>query len=229
MYKTCSSCKQSKLTTYFNKQSKTKDGLHNYCRECSKAKFKAWVPPKKITVPCGYKHCKTCDAILPHGEFIVNKDGADGFYSVCRHCCAERSATQRSCPEYRHRVKLLNQAYTRRNKDKANVKSAARRAARVRATVDFGDKEFEDLYLQEIYNLAIIREAATGVKWEVDHMAPLISEFVCGLHWSANLQLLTAFDNRSKSNNYWPDMWQEEETNDYRPNYESRKGSPPNC
>jgi hypothetical protein len=103
--------------------------------------------------------------------------------------------------------KLRSRNYTRRNKDKANVKSAARRAARVRAIVPFGDKEFEDFFMQEIYNLAVIREAATGVKWEVDHMVPLISAFVCGLHWSGNLQLLTAFDNRSKSNSYWPDMW----------------------
>lgn len=208
MYKTCSSCKQSKITADFNKQAKTKDGLHNYCRECSKAKFKAWIPPKKIVAPCGHKHCKTCETILPHSEFIVNNDGADGFYSVCRTCCSKRSAVQRSDPIYKQKIKVMSRNYTRANRDKANAKSAVRRAARVQATVAIGDKEFEDFFMQEIYNLAVMRETATGIKWEVDHMAPLISDFVCGLHWSGNLQLLTAFDNRSKSNYYWPDMWQ---------------------
>jgi hypothetical protein len=40
----------------------------------------------------------------------------------------------------------------------------------------------------------------TGVKHEVDHIYPLISEYVCGLDVPANQRVITQFENRSKGN-----------------------------
>ena len=178
------------------------------CHECVlEKKMASRVANRLSNVPAFHKQCGTCKSVLEYSEFVPNSYGIDGLYSVCRSCCAVRSKKQRTCPEYKQRIKIMSRDYTRRNRDKANVKSARRRAARVQATVDFGDSEYEELFLAEIYHLAVLREAATGFKWEVDHMAPLISDKVCGLHWSGNLQLLPAEENRSKSNEYWPDMW----------------------
>lgn len=41
----------------------------------------------------------------------------------------------------------------------------------------------------------------------VDHVIPLVSNRVCGLHCEQNMQLLPAVVNASKSNRAWPDMW----------------------
>ena len=63
---------------------------------------------------------------------------------------------------------------------------------------------FERELVRQVY----ARAADLGM--QVDHIVPLNSDRVCGLHCHANLQLLEGNMNRSKSNRYWPDMPGEE-------------------
>lgn len=56
--------------------------------------------------------------------------------------------------------------------------------------------------IKNIYAAASLMEIETGITHEVDHVVPLVSDIVCGLHWEGNLQILTMLENRSKGNSH---------------------------
>ncbi len=57
---------------------------------------------------------------------------------------------------------------------------------------------------KDIDNEWKLRKAA-GEDVHKDHIVPICSELVCGLHVPWNLQVITATENLRKSNLWWPD------------------------
>lgn len=92
--------------------------------------------------------------------------------------------------------------YAKANPAKMIAKENKRRANKLRATPVWAD----DFILEEAYELAILRTEATGVKHHVDHIVPLQSKIVCGLHCEFNLRVIPGKENISKGNRHWPDM-----------------------
>lgn len=79
--------------------------------------------------------------------------------------------------------------------DYDRARAAARKAAKLRAIPKWADIAA----ISEFY-----RNTEPG--HQVDHIVPLTSPIVCGLHCEANLQYLTASENQSKRNFWWTDM-----------------------
>lgn len=87
-----------------------------------------------------------------------------------------------------------------------SLRYGARRRASVRMSFKPFDKELFSLVEYEAYHLAVTREEETGIKWQVDHIVPINSHLVCGLHSEYNLAVIPKKENLSKGNRYWPDM-----------------------
>ena len=100
------------------------------------------------------------------------------------------------------RKREIGNNWRKNNQEKVNAVDARRRAAKANAVPSWANHFF----INEIYHLARLRTKHTGFKWHVDHIVPLTSKRVCGLHVEHNLQVIPASVNQSKNNRRWPDM-----------------------
>lgn len=78
------------------------------------------------------------------------------------------------------------------------VSTAKRRARKHSAVPTWANHDA----ISRVYAEARRLSVETGVPHEVDHIIPLQGKLASGLHCEANLQILTATANRSKSNNF---------------------------
>lgn len=112
----------------------------------------------------------------------------------------EREQAYRQAYNASHREALTtaHRTWARANKGKVTAAVAKRAALRLKATPPWADLST----IAALYDTALRMTAETGVRWEVDHVIPLQSTIVCGLHVETNLQLLTKSDNARKHNRF---------------------------
>ena len=92
--------------------------------------------------------------------------------------------------------------WAQENPGKCNARNAKRKAAELRATPPWANM----VCIREIYERASFLTKTTGVVHHVDHIVPLQSRTVCGLHVPANLRVVTGAENTAKGNRFWPHM-----------------------
>lgn len=85
---------------------------------------------------------------------------------------------------------------------KLTFKLAWERAKKFKAIPKWAKSSKVQRQILNIYLDAQNRNLQTRSKWQVDHIIPLFSYKVCGLHVPENLQVLSKRSNESKSNHF---------------------------
>lgn len=102
--------------------------------------------------------------------------------------------------EKRRTIELeIQKVWRQNNGDRRNHLSALRRAAKIKATPEWLTREQKE-QIKLIYSEAKFKTKEDGLLRHVDHVVPLKSKKVCGLHVPWNLQILLAQENMKKSN-----------------------------
>lgn len=99
-------------------------------------------------------------------------------------------------------AKANQKRYYQNNKATFIAINSKRRAQELMATPAWANKKA----ILEFYKSAQCLNMLLGEWHYVDHIVPLRSKIVCGLHCEANLQILPAAENLKKKNFFWPDM-----------------------
>lgn len=104
--------------------------------------------------------------------------------------------------ENRRKILAYAREYAKKNQAQRTATQNKRYAMKLRATPAWAD--YNAILLE--YKLAEWCTQVTGEKYHVDHIVPLQSKLVCGLHCESNLQVIRQSENCKKSNVFWPEM-----------------------
>lgn len=181
--KTCEKCFAKKELSEFYFCAGRKDGRQGYCKECSRVS-------RAIS-----RQTKAPDKSIERARYLAIKDSP-------KYKQQRRESSKRYRYSNRRAVVERTEAWRKKNLQKCSEKEAKRRATKNMAAPKWAN----DFFISEIYDLARRRSEMLGYQWHVDHIVPLVSPFVCGLHVEHNLRVIPAEENREKSNLYWPDM-----------------------
>ena len=108
------------------------------------------------------------------------------------------AATKRAYREAnKENVVAKERAWKEANPDKCNAYSSKRRARKLKLIPKHLKKcPVEKKRVLDIFKLRSLISKATGIEHHVDHMWPMSDG---GPHWSGNLQIITAHENKSKN------------------------------
>lgn len=170
---------------FFNKDRSRKDGLGVRCRDCNKVTSKTWKEDNPIRTK------------------ELNKSWREDNKEYKQQCDINwREDNKEYKQEYDRQYRTEHQEqlkqHLRDNAGAANARTNLRRAKKIQATPKWIDCD----KITTLYEKSKELSEKFNCHFHVDHIIPLISNTVCGLHCWDNLQLLDQSLNCSKNNNY---------------------------
>jgi 5-methylcytosine-specific restriction endonuclease McrA len=137
---------------------------------------------------------KRTDYFVQYNKREVVKDRKHDWYQANREQVIAAAATRpaKILREYRN-------VWKKNNEIKVRADTKARRRKHRRATPPWLTRR-QKSEIRQIYQIAITMSKTTGEQYVVDHIIPLRSDIVCGLHVPWNLRVMTQEENLKKSN-----------------------------
>lgn len=122
------------------------------------------------------------------------KDRKNSWYVANRNKVIQAAATRPASA-----LKEYRDTWKRNNTLKIYADNKARRRKHRQATPKWLTRQ-QKTEIRQIYQIAITMTKTTGERYVVDHIIPLRSDVVCGLHVPWNLRVITHEENSAKSN-----------------------------
>lgn len=180
--KACTKCRILKPADEFARKTDAKDGRHPHCKACDNARRRA----------------------LRDNNIGAERAKDNARYTVRRD--AKRAYDRQYYQQHASRIKEGARAYADVHRERlrpTNRQRAMKYAAQKRQAVPAWS---DSARIKEFYFAADFLGMVTGEWYHVDHIVPLQSSQVCGLHVEHNLQVIPGSDNQSKGNRIWPDQ-----------------------
>lgn len=178
------------------------------------------------------KHCSVCKRELPFSAFYKAAKSKSGYGNRCKECeyTYQRSRkvqkAEANARWYAHSGAVVNARNRLKNREAREAyllqkladletterwrrQQAARALQKTKATPPWVDGAHRSR-IQRIYAITHTLQEVTGTVYHVDHIVPLVSDTVCGLHVWWNLQPLPEASNVLKNNSFDPRLWPEQ-------------------
>lgn len=159
------------------------------------------------------KTCIRCNQNKAFEAFHKHKAMKDGRLNKCAECVVKDVAEwRRKNPDSRKKEnarlrekhnKMTRQEYfAKRAKNKIGRKASSLKYAYKRRRLEEKtfQQEFDEFVFEEAALLCKLREKATGFKWHIDHIVPMMHKKASGLNTAFNLQVVPASWNIRKGN-----------------------------
>ena len=202
--KTCKGCEESKPLSEFYKHKRAQDGRQGKCKSCFAARSSSRYESKKEEIKVQQKEYRDSnrDAVRAKNNagYASNKESLAPKRKAWRdqNKGAMKECSRRWYIENKDRAIANAVAFREANPGYATAKARKYQASKLQRTPPWADMSA----IAELYAEAKRLEELTGIQFHVDHIVPLQGELVSGLHVPANLQLLPARENLSKSNSF---------------------------
>ena len=151
------------------------------CVECLKAE---WVKGNETRAEYFREYNKREDV----------KDRKNEWYQENRETVINTAATRPA-----HVLRAYRNAWKENNKTQVLADNKVRRRKHRQATPPWLTRK-QKSEIRQLYQMAITMTQTTGEQYVVDHIVPLRSHEVCGLHVPWNLRVITQEENLKKSN-----------------------------
>lgn len=206
-HKLCPKCGETKPRSAYGLRKNGKT-LRSYCTECTNRTGRDWARRHRSQAT---KNCREWRKRNPARSLEnerrwreANRDKVRQFSRNWYYNNPEkvRAATKKWYYQNRGYAAVKYREWVASNPSRNSHNTAMYEARKNRAMPLWADSE----QIAIVYEHRDAIANKEGAAYHVDHIVPLCSDLVCGLHVEDNLQVILASENQRKSNKTWPGM-----------------------